>query len=193
MNELERFRRDRGLLSADDLAAWLNATGLVPEEWAALVEDGRAGHLPPPAAAAPDGPAPEAPHPTVPLPPHVWMGRRGSCGEAALLVVCRALGVRRVFRESVLARDASLADIVACARSMGLPAAAVKASSRRIGDLPAPWIAHVDGHHWIVVHDVAGHDAVVSDPARGAGRLDRAALERRWSGWAAVFRPVHRD
>lgn len=186
MNALEAFRRERGLLAGDDLDAWLAAAGLTEQEWSLRVLTGDTHGLPGALPAA--GPQPAAapvalPHP----PPHEWVLFPRTCGDAALRLVCRVLAAPAAAR---LPEEATLAEIVDGAAAAGLCATALKVSRRRLAELPVPWIAHVDGGHWVVVHGAAEDEVVVSDPARGAGKLERGAFEARWSGWCAVFAPV---
>lgn len=199
MNEsdaLEAFRRERGLLAADDLRSWLRLAGLSAEEWAERVLAGRIEDLPEVVATSPHRPPPQAPQP-LPAgetrPPQVWMRRPGTCADAALRVVCQSRGLTPPARQLVEA-DAGLDRIVAAAAALGLTARAVKASRHRLDELTPPFIAHVDEHHWLVVHRVGSGEVVVSDPARGSGRLGRRQFAARWSGWAAVLEaPVHCD
>ena len=193
MNVLEAFRRDRGLLAADDLVAWLAAAGLGADDWADRVLAGDTAGLPAVRPARRDRPLPTTPWSAsgADMPPQVWMDRPAGCGEAALCVVLQVLRPASGARPALPA-DASLTDIVTAAREAGLAATPVKASRHRIARLPTPWIAHVDDGHWIVVHRAGPDEAVVSDPALGAGSISAAALQARWSGWAAVFgAPVH--
>lgn len=185
MNPLEAFRRERGLLSGDDLEAWLEAAGLDEREWCRRVAAGEVAGLPGCVRRRP-GAAAEAPVPMAAPPPQLWMDRQGACGDAALRVVCRVLGAPA---EPSLRQEATLVEIVEGAAAAGLHATPLKVSRRRLDELPVPWIAHVDGEHWIVVHRVEGASVIASDPARGAGRLGRGAFEARWSGWCAVFAP----
>lgn len=189
---LEAFRRRRGLLAADDVEAWLQAAGLDLSELVARIRSGRTEDLVAAQPAPQERPAPERPAAMQEgevAPPQVWMRRPGTCGAAALLVVLRVLRVTPP-AGPLVGPGASLDEIVSVARELGLPATAAKASRARLEELSRPFVAHVDGVHWIVVHRVEAASVVISDPARGAGRLSRAAFEARWTGWCALFGPA---
>lgn len=191
MTALDAFRRDRGLLSGDDLAEWLAMAGLTEDTWARRVAVGDTDGMPGPLTTASARLPASAPRPVPDPPPLVWMTIEDGCGDAALRVVCGLLGTRA---RVAVAPGASLADLVAAGAAAGLGARALKASRRRLAAIPVPFIAHVDGSHWVVVHAVRGDEVIVSDPARGAGALARGELEGRWSGWCAVFTDaVQRD
>jgi ATP-binding cassette subfamily B protein len=114
------------------------------------------------------------------------------CGAAALAAVCRYYGrrvslarIRRLVHTAV--DGTSLRALCSAATELGLAARSVKASRRRLDQLPLPAIAHWEGNHWLVVFDVDGKSVRIADPASGLRRVPRAEFEEKWTGYAALF------
>ncbi len=123
---------------------------------------------------------------------HVWQVDEMDCGAA-----CLAMGTRHFGRAVSLAHirklvhtgteGTSLAGIVSGAQELGLRARAVKASKTRLHELPMPFVAHVEGNHWVVVYDADEKGVRIADPALGLTRQSRAEFDERWSGYAALL------
>lgn len=114
------------------------------------------------------------------------------CGAACLAMVTHTLGRRASLvriRQLVGAGldGASLNSICSAGEELGLATRSVKTSTRHLDRLPLPAIVHWNEHHWVVLTAVRRGHVTVLDPALGRRRLTRAAFERGWSGYAALF------
>jgi ABC-type bacteriocin/lantibiotic exporter with double-glycine peptidase domain/CRP-like cAMP-binding protein len=124
--------------------------------------------------------------------PLVYQLDEMDCGAACLAMVTRHFG-RAVsighIRDTVgvSADGTSLLGITEGAKSLGLAASSIKASKSRLDDLPLPAVAHFDGNHWVVVHDVDRRRVRVADPAIGLRRMKREEFEQKWSGYATLL------
>ena len=114
------------------------------------------------------------------------------CGAACLGMICRYFGravsltrIREAAHTSV--DGTSLRAITSAAEQLGLAARAVKATMATVDEMPLPAIIHWDEYHWIVLERIDARGAVVVDPAYGRRRLTRAEVEKKWSGYAALF------
>jgi ATP-binding cassette subfamily B protein len=124
--------------------------------------------------------------------PHVRQIDEMDCGAAALAMVCRHFGrsvslarIRQLVHTSV--DGTSLRALCSAATELGLAARSVKASRRHLEAMPLPAIVHWEGNHWVVLYDVDGQQARIADPATGLRRVSRAELDKKWSGYAALF------
>jgi ATP-binding cassette subfamily B protein len=129
--------------------------------------------------------------------PHVYQLDAMDCGAASLAIVCRHFGravsishIREVAHTST--DGTSLAGITRAAEALGLDARSVRASKRRLDELPLPAIVHWEGNHWIVLYSVRDGEVRVSDPARGLRRLRRDEFLEKWSGYASLLSPTER-
>ncbi len=124
--------------------------------------------------------------------PLVYQLDEMDCGAACLAMVARHFG-RAVnighIRDAVgLSVDGtSLLGITEGAKAIGLAARSVKASKSRLDEMPLPAVAHWDGNHWVVVHDVDRRRVRIADPAIGLRRMKREEFEEKWSGYAALL------
>lgn len=114
------------------------------------------------------------------------------CGAAALAMICRHFGkkvplslIRRLVQTA--SDGTSLMALCAAGQELGLATKPVKVSIANIERMPLPAIVHWEGNHWMVLHDVGERRVRVVDPASGPRRLERAELEAKWSGYAALF------
>jgi ATP-binding cassette subfamily B protein len=114
------------------------------------------------------------------------------CGAAALAMVCRHFGrrvslarIRQLVHTSV--DGTSLRGLCSAGEELGLAARSVKASRANLPLMPLPAIVHWEGNHWLVLYDVDESHVRIADPARGRRRLTRAAFDRDWTGYAALF------
>jgi ATP-binding cassette subfamily B protein len=127
--------------------------------------------------------------------PLVYQLDEMDCGAACLAMVTRHFG-RAVnighIRETVgvSADGTSLLGITEGAKVLGLAARSVKASKSRLDDMPLPAVAHFEGNHWVVVHDVDRRRVRLADPATGLRRMKRDEFEAKWSGYAALLAPT---
>jgi ATP-binding cassette subfamily B protein len=114
------------------------------------------------------------------------------CGSACLAMVARHFGravslarIRELLHTSV--NGTSLRSLCQGGRAIGLAVRAVHAPAERLEQMPLPAILHWEGNHWVLLYDVDARSAKIADPAIGLRRIDRRALESRWSGYAALF------
>jgi len=114
------------------------------------------------------------------------------CGAAGLAMICRHFGravslarIRELVHTSV--DGTSLRAICRAAQELGLAARAVKCAASAAARMPLPAILHWDANHWVVLYDVHDGWASIADPALGLQRLPWDEVERRWSGYAALF------
>jgi ATP-binding cassette subfamily B protein len=117
------------------------------------------------------------------------------CGAASIAMVCRRFGrpVSLAYIRQAVGTGydgTSLRGLARGGAMVGLDVKPVKASKDRLDELALPAIVHVDGNHWVIVHEVDGDVVRVADPARGARRLSRQELLERWSGYAALVAPT---
>jgi ATP-binding cassette subfamily B protein len=124
--------------------------------------------------------------------PIVYQLDEMDCGAACIAMATRHFG-RDVSVTHI--RDAvgvglegtSLLGITEGAKAIGLAARSIKASKSRLDELPLPAVVHVEGNHWVVLHDVDSRRVRIADPALGPRRIPRAAFEETWSGYAALL------
>ena len=117
------------------------------------------------------------------------------CGAASIAMVCRRFGrpVSLAYIRQAVGTGydgTSLRGLARGGAMVGLDVTPVKASKDRLDDLALPAVVHVDGNHWVIVHEVDGDVVRVADPARGARKLTRQELLERWSGYAAIVAPT---
>ena len=114
------------------------------------------------------------------------------CGAACLAMVCRyfgrAVSLARIRRLLFTSTDGtSLRALCRGAEEMGLAARSVKASARNLAEMPLPAIIHWGGNHWVVLYAVDEGVVRIADPGLGLRRLPREELQRKWTGYAALF------
>ena len=114
------------------------------------------------------------------------------CGAACLAMICRHYGravslsrIRQLVHTSL--DGTSLRGIVQAATELGLAARSVKATPADSDQMPLPAIIHWEGNHWVVLYDLTATHARIMDPAIGSVKVTRAELEKKWSGYAALF------
>src|SRR6185436_13125772 len=68
-----------------------------------------------------------------------------------------------------------------------------KGDADALRHIPLPAVLHwrLDGDmgHFVVLHRIRDDRAVIADPARGIVKIDRAELDRRWTGYAVLLSP----
>ena len=128
-----------------------------------------------------------------------WIEQQSSsdCGVACLSMLARYWGKRfpiHVLREraNVGVSGASLKGLASAAESLGFHARPVRASLGRMIDQTNPWIAHLDGNHFVVVYIIQGTQVTIADPAMGLKTLPRQEFSRRWTGYALLLDPTER-
>jgi ABC-type bacteriocin/lantibiotic exporter with double-glycine peptidase domain/CRP-like cAMP-binding protein len=146
-----------------------------------------------PAASIAAMPERDALHKKLPRrPAMVWQADEMDCGAACVAIVARSYG-RRVSLAHVRGRvhtsvdGTSLGGIVDGARAIGLRARPIKASKSRLDELALPAVVHIEGNHWVVLHEVTPRRVRIVDPARGHLRKEREEFEQDWSGFAALL------
>ena len=114
------------------------------------------------------------------------------CGAAALSMILEHFDIaRRDLTELTVAtstgRDGtSLLALKRVAEQRGLRSQGLRLTMDGLEGLAMPAIAHVHGHHFVVVRSV-GRQVVVDDPAIGRLRMRRATFARAWDGLVLTF------
>lgn len=123
--------------------------------------------------------------------PHIRQVDEADCGAAAMAAVCRYFGARvslaRVRQHVGTGIDGtSLRGLADGAERLGLAARPMKVSPRNLDAMPLPAVLHWQGNHWVVLFDIDGTHARISDPALGIRRVSRRELEEAWTGYAVL-------
>ncbi len=150
------------------------------------------------------------PHPKFPTPKvaarHLW-GRLSNsyaffaqqsaadCGAACLVMIGRHWGkrfsVNKVRDLSNANRSgASMRALASAAETLGFTSRPVKASLDKLAEQPLPAIAHWEGKHYIVVHQISKKKVIVCDPAIGQRTLTHAEFNAGWTGYALLLQPT---
>ncbi|MBI2434099.1 MAG: hypothetical protein HYV26_14670, partial [Candidatus Hydrogenedentes bacterium] len=113
------------------------------------------------------------------------------CGPKALQRLLELSGAPATVEElaqlaGTTTNGTSVAGLLNAAKQKGLPLTAVEAT--RFDDLTPPFIAYVDGDHFLLVERAENGMMTVSDNGRTSD-LPEAALSARWSGVALVTAP----
>ena len=117
------------------------------------------------------------------------------CGPQALLIVAQEAGMATTLEEiNRLAgydyKDGTtLLGLYCAAKQLGLPVVSTKLSVDRLCTIPSPFIAWVDGNHFLVVRDCSwfGKQVVIEEPPEKPLTITREEFARRWSGECLVF------
>lgn len=117
------------------------------------------------------------------------------CGLAALAMVAGHHGhhveVRELRQRYAVGRDgSSLRTLVEAAREMGFEARGFRAPVEALGEIEAPFIAHWEGAHYVVVERMSGRGVTLVDPAIGRRQLSWAEFDAAYQGVALQLRPV---
>lgn len=117
------------------------------------------------------------------------------CGAACLVMIGRHWGkrfsVNRVRDLTNANRSgASLRALAAAAETLGFTTRPVKASLDKLAEQPLPAIAHWEGKHYIVVHEISKKRVIVCDPALGQRSLTVAEFNAGWTGHALLLQPT---
>jgi len=116
------------------------------------------------------------------------------CGAASLAMVLAFHGhhasLPEVRQACGVSRDgASALAILRAARGYGLEAEGVRAELDELPGLPCPAILHWGFDHFLVLERVLRQGALLVDPAHGRRRVDRAELDRSFTGAVLLFEP----
>lgn len=117
------------------------------------------------------------------------------CGAACLVMIGRHWGkrfsVNKVRDLTNASRNgASLRALAAAGETLGFTSRPVKASLDKLAEQPLPAIAHWEGKHYIVVHEISKKQVIVCDPALGQRTLTVAEFNAGWTGYALLLQPT---
>ena len=128
----------------------------------------------------------------------VFAHDRSDCGPAALATVAKFYGVFldpcriRVLAETDQ-QGTDLFRLCRAARDLGFDAVSGRVDPERLGELPCPWIAHLQDSsagHYVVVFRIHHHRVVLGDPCLGTVTISESAFRTRWSQKALFLRPT---
>lgn len=120
--------------------------------------------------------------------------RDDDCGIAAVSTLARMTGVEPPPYRELLARfppgrgGASVADLVAVGRAIGLRLAPARVRAGAWPGLTLPVIAHMRRGHFVVLASRGSTEWVVADPARGVRRMTPFQLDQAASGAVLIPR-----
>ena len=136
-------------------------------------------------------------------PPRVWFGiypfiqQQGTsdCGAACLAMISRYWGKRfnlKTLRSiaHINYMGAEISDLAYAALCLGYKALAVRGSLEKLESQVLPWIAHYQGHHYIVKWKIKEKFVIISDPAIGRIRVPRGEFETNFTGYALLLSPT---
>ncbi len=128
-----------------------------------------------------------------------WVEQQSSsdCGAACLSMIGRYWGKNfplYLLREqaNIGRSGASLKNLASAAEQLGFSARPVRASLSRLAEQKAPWIAHWEGMHYVVVYYVTAKRVFFADPAVGRSSLPRTEFQAHWTGYALLLEPTER-
>jgi len=127
--------------------------------------------------------------------PFIQQQSSSDCGAACLAMISQYWGKRlslNLLRSlaGVGRSGASLRGLANAAENLGFLARPVRASFNRMAEQAAPWIAHWQGDHYVVVYRVKRHRVLLSDPAIGRRSLPVAEFQAGWTGYALLLTPT---
>ncbi|GAA1161587.1 peptidase domain-containing ABC transporter [Ornithinicoccus hortensis] len=116
------------------------------------------------------------------------------CGVACLAMVSGFHGhhiqVRELRNSLGVGRDGtSLRVLAESARDRGFEAKALRAPIESLGEVTAPFIAHWEGAHYVVVERISGSGVRIIDPAIGRRTLSWAEFDAGYQGVVLQLRP----
>jgi ATP-binding cassette subfamily B protein len=129
--------------------------------------------------------------------PFVQQQSSSDCGAACLAMIASYWGKQfplHVLREKAhIGRSgASLKNLATAAEGIGFHARPVRASLGRVAELSNPWIAHWQGDHYVVVHQIKAKRVILVDPALGRRSLARQEFLEHWTGFGLLLEPTER-
>lgn len=125
--------------------------------------------------------------------PFIPQCRAADCGLAALAMVLQYHGCSAgdsLYRECSLPSDQgfSLLQLRNLARFFAFSAEAYRVDMEHVRDVACPFIAHLNGGHFVVVYHTNDRRVVVADPASGVQSITLQWLQENWSGYSLVVR-----
>jgi ATP-binding cassette, subfamily C, bacteriocin exporter len=120
------------------------------------------------------------------------------CAAAALATVAAHYGVKVGIGRlrdlvGVDLHGTSMLGLIKGAESLGFAAKGAKGDLDALRQIPLPAVLHwrLDDNlgHFVVLHRIKADRAVIADPAKGILKIDRAELEKRWTGYAVLLSP----
>ncbi|WP_167859506.1 peptidase domain-containing ABC transporter [Paenibacillus cymbidii] len=117
------------------------------------------------------------------------------CGPTCLTMIARYYGMnasvnRMRERCNVGAEGTSLLGLIETLESLGFAAQGLQTSSSLLHELTAPFIAHWNGNHYIVVYEVGKTGLVVADPAFGyVDTIPLDSFAKHWTGYVISLHP----
>ena len=125
----------------------------------------------------------------------VLQSEAAECGLACLVMVAASHGLvtdladlRRRFPLSL--KGATLGQLMACARSMGLAGRPLRLDLEELRELARPCILHWDLNHFVVLVKASRSHVVVLDPAVGERRLTLQQASSHFTGVALELSPT---
>ncbi|TBL80152.1 peptidase domain-containing ABC transporter [Paenibacillus thalictri] len=118
------------------------------------------------------------------------------CGPTCLTMIVRYYGMnasvnRMRDRCNVGAEGTSMLGLIETLESLGFTAKGLKTAGSLLKELTAPFIAHWNGNHYIIVYEVREHDLVVADPALGyIDTMSFDAFTKHWTGFVITMQPT---
>lgn len=128
--------------------------------------------------------------------PVLYQRDSAECATTCLAMILCAHGfpnVQGLLRErgQVSARGTDLATLARLARELGLSADGYRIAREALPAVPTPFIAHLDGNHFVVVTAVAPDSVMVHDPAYGSDVLTVEHFWQRASGIVLSVAPLN--
>lgn len=127
--------------------------------------------------------------------PVIQQSELSECGLACLVMIAHyhghdvdLPGLRRRFPASL--KGATLSRIIDIAERLGFEARPLRAELEYLPELQTPCILHWDLNHFVVLKHVGARTVEIHDPARGAVKLDRNGVSRKFTGVALELRPA---
>jgi ATP-binding cassette, subfamily B, bacterial HlyB/CyaB len=128
-----------------------------------------------------------------------WVEQQSSsdCGAACLAMLCAYWGNPipvHILREqaNVGRSGTSLKGLATAAEKIGFHARPVRANLLRMAEHDAPWIAHWEATHFVVVYQIKGDRVTLADPALGQRVITRRAFQEHWTGYALLLEATSR-
>lgn len=116
----------------------------------------------------------------------------GECGLACLATVLNRMGasfelseLRHRFPQSI--KGLTVLGLSRIASELGLSARAIRLEMDELSNLELPCVLHWNMNHFVVLEKVGRRSCSIMDPAVGRVRLNRAELEKSFTGVAVEF------